>query len=608
MKCLFTALLLLALSLTGCARPQLSEPLLLQNITLSEDTLWSGRIVIDGRVEVQRGATLTLAPGTEVSFKYLDLDRDGLGDGTLIVKGGLVAIGTPQQPIRFRSARANPQPGDWLEIGVDFSSGVQFRYCEFRDSAYTLHAHFTHGIVEDSHIHHNIDGCRVGQATFTFRHNLIENQTGKGINFRNSRVRVHDNLIHDNVAGIFLFENDQPFNIYRNNFSNNRHNLRLGDFYVNDVDLAGNWWGTSSPDAIAALVYDQKVDPEVGQVRLQPAGKAIVGAGPRLPFDFKQAWSFPTDGFVDGAPLVIDKLVLYPSWDGRLYALDATGNSVWTTDLGDVIDAAAVTDGERIYLQTWQREVIALDVTTGRQVWRFQYSESPADDHRQGGLVLAAGQLLVPAWNGQLYALEPQSGRQLWSYAAGAALRAAPLLEAEQLYLPDTAGILHCLSLQGRLLWALDLGAPLLSTPANVGGGLVQLTKAGSVVGIDRQGTLLWRTELAEPSFYAAPVSNGDTVYLATAGAAIYSLRAETGEILWRRPTMGAVYATPLLYAGRLFVGDNAGHLFALSMAGGELLAELVLPQPLQSPPVIFADQLLIGSRDRSIHAFQVDF
>ena len=41
-----------------------------------------------------------------------------------------------------------------------------------------------------------------------------------------------------------------------------------------------------------------------------------------------------------------------------------------------------------------------------------------------GGLLLAEGQLLVPAWNGTLYALDPQSGREFWSFAARAPLRA----------------------------------------------------------------------------------------------------------------------------------------------------------------------------------------
>jgi hypothetical protein len=281
MKWFFTALLPILFLVSSCAHSPKVESRRLHNLVIEEDTLWSGSIEIDGQVEVLRNATLTIAPGTDIAFVYRDENRDGLGDGTLIVKGELVAIGTPQQPIRFHSARSTPQPGDWLEIAVDFSRQIHLRYCEIRDSAYTLHAHFTRGIVEDCHIHHNIDGCRIGQSTFTLQNNLIEDNSGKGINFRNSRVKVLNNLIRNNVAGIFLFENDQPFEISGNNIVANQYHLRLGDFYSNDVSLQGNWWGTADPALIKQKIYDRQVDPEIGSVTIRPLAVKVKNAGPR---------------------------------------------------------------------------------------------------------------------------------------------------------------------------------------------------------------------------------------------------------------------------------------------------------------------------------------
>ena len=101
-----------------------------------------------------KGAKLVIAPGTDIRFVRRDRDQDGLGDATLVVEGELLAIGSQRQPIRFRSAEAEPQPGDWLEIRVDFSRNTTLRWCEIRDSAHTLHAHFTKGVMEDCHIHH----------------------------------------------------------------------------------------------------------------------------------------------------------------------------------------------------------------------------------------------------------------------------------------------------------------------------------------------------------------------------------------------------------------------------------------------------------------------
>ncbi len=604
----FLSLMILLLCLTGCVGRQVEPPQLLQDLVISEDTSWSGNILIDGKVEVLRGATLTIQPGTDIAFKYRDADRDGLGDGTLIVKGELRAIGTPEQPIRFRSARPNPEPGDWLEIAVDFSRGVHFRYCELRDSAYTLHAHFTHGIVEDSHIHQNIDGCRIGQATFEFRNNLIEKQTGKGINFRNSRLSIHHNLIRDNVAGIFLFENDQAFTITANNFQNNQHHLRLGDFFTNDVSLQGNWWGSSDLAEIAPLIYDRKLDPEIGQVTIAPVEEKIFGAGPRRPLAFVSDWRYQAEGFVDATPLVTAERIFYPAWDGRLHALNSAGKAVWVSELGDISDATPAADKKRIFVQSWQRQVLAIDQASGAQLWSFEYPESPADDHRQGGLLLVDGQLLVPAWNGILYSLNPDTGEVLWKYSTNAALRAAPLVREGRLFLPDTNGVLHCLSLQGARLWQQQLGASLLTTPAAASAGIIQLTKKGDLIALSEKGEEQWRVELKAPCFYGAPVHAAAVIFLGTATGSLYAIDAATGDMLWEQQTAGAVYATPLVTGGRLFVGDNAGHLFAVSTADGRLLGKAVIGEPLQSTPVIFAGRLLVGSRDRAVHAFRVEF
>ncbi len=134
--------------LAGCAlaMPENSRQVL-HDAEIHVDTVWQGDILVDGQVKVFKGATLTILPGADIAFVRRDLDRDGLGDGTLIVEGELRAEGTRQQPIRFRSAAADPRPGDWLEIRVDFCRDVRLRFCEIRDSAHTLHAHFTLSLI-----------------------------------------------------------------------------------------------------------------------------------------------------------------------------------------------------------------------------------------------------------------------------------------------------------------------------------------------------------------------------------------------------------------------------------------------------------------------------
>ncbi len=605
MQCCFCIFgLLTLLTLTGCA-PVLSDnsPRIYHNDHISEDTVWSGRILIDGTVKVAKGATLTIAPGTEIAFVRRDSDADGLGDAVLAVEGRLLAVGTRQQPIRFHSAAANPAPGDWLEIRVDFSQEVHLRYCDIRDSAYTLHAHFTRGVVEDCTIHHNIDGCRLGQATFTFRNNLIEHNLGKGINFRNSKVDIHHNILRYNDSGIFLFESDRAFDVHHNNFYSNIDNFRLGDFYADDVSLHDNWWGASDLAAARASVFDQSQDPTIGAVTLQPQPQWISESGPRDSLELLPAWSYTTAGYVDAAPVVAAEKLYALSWDGSLHVLDQTGKTLWTRSFGDTLDATPVLSDELLILQNWSREVYALDVASRQLRWRFDYSPSPADDHRQAGLLLVDDLVLVPAWNGTLFALDVATGERRWDFAGGQPLRARPTWDGTTLYLSSGNGTLSSLTTAGELRWQRSLGAPLLSSPALTPQGVVVVSREGSVNHYDQDGQIVWQRDLTETCYYAAPVYHDQAVFVATAGGALWKLEAATGRVLWRVAISGPSYATPLIADGRVFVGDNSGTLQVLNADSGQLLTTYRLDREIQGRPLLWSGQLLVGSRDHKIHA-----
>ena len=602
-------LALLLLGLTACAPlAPATQVQRFQDAVLTSDTVWRGSILIDGQVMVAKGVTLTIEPGSDIAFVRKDLNQDGLGDGTLVIEGRLKALGTRAQPIRFRSAAADPQPGDWLEIHSDFSKEIHLRYCEIRDSAYTLHAHFSRGIVEDCHIHHNIDGCRLGEATFTLRHNLIEHNQGKGINFRNATVDIHRNIIRRNGAGIFLFESDRTSTIEQNNLYANRDNFRLGDFYTADVRLGENWWGSADPQQAEATIFDRRQDPTIGGVTLNPgpAPAWIEGAGPRDSLSLRQSWQLTTGGFVDAAAVVAGDQAMVPGWDERLYALSAAGRVRWQAHLGEVADATPAVDADSVYVQTWGRQVLALARRDGVLRWRFAYAPSLADDHRQGGLLRVNDLLLVPAWNGTLYALDAASGSLRWQYGTAGPLRAAPVLDGDRIYLAAGDGSLSALSLGGSLLWSRSLAAPLLAPPALSAFGPVVVDREGTLTGFDHDGGERWRRPLAEACFYGAPVVAGEAIYLATAGGALWKLDAESGAVVWRRPLAMASYATPLVEAGRVFIGDNSGLLSVIGADSGDLLGSFQVPGAIQAQLVRFGGRLLFGSRAGGLHALEL--
>ncbi|MEW6087683.1 MAG: right-handed parallel beta-helix repeat-containing protein [bacterium] len=85
------------------------------NAMISENTTWSGEIIVLGTVTVGKNASLTILPGTVIRFIP--------PDGNLNVKGTLLAGGTYEQRITFTLYDENNPLEKWE--GVIFSEGVE---------------------------------------------------------------------------------------------------------------------------------------------------------------------------------------------------------------------------------------------------------------------------------------------------------------------------------------------------------------------------------------------------------------------------------------------------------------------------------------------------
>ncbi len=68
------------------------------------DTVWEAShspYIVQGKIVIEKGATLTLRPGTRVFFIVMQ-KNEGINSG-FVIEGGLEAIGSETQPVRFTS-------------------------------------------------------------------------------------------------------------------------------------------------------------------------------------------------------------------------------------------------------------------------------------------------------------------------------------------------------------------------------------------------------------------------------------------------------------------------------------------------------------------------
>ncbi|MEW6427528.1 MAG: right-handed parallel beta-helix repeat-containing protein [Thermodesulfobacteriota bacterium] len=309
--------LLCCLLLTACAGEKPTE---LPMTTLDRDTTWQGNLVLNGDVFVPVGVTLTVAPGTTVSFRRIDeksdqnmfgIDSPYYPQAELIVQGRLLARGTKEQPIVFTSAETNARPADWGAINFLGGDGNVVEHAKILCAYNGIHAHGAEVTVRHSEFVKNGVGISFKseeetpgvpwfgkRSQLVIEHSLFANNKG-GIGFRNSSGTIRHNEIRDNkFFGIWPKE-DADVEITRNEIVRNRKGIYLfqvrglrlefnnihdnTDYNISpaeaqDYELAApnNWFGTINRQKIDETIFDRKDDPDLAEVKIDPiATKAI---------------------------------------------------------------------------------------------------------------------------------------------------------------------------------------------------------------------------------------------------------------------------------------------------------------------------------------------
>ncbi len=155
---------------------------------VTTDAVWHAQTVpyfFERSVEVRGNATLTLQPGIELRFAN---DR-ALEVGVNNEDGKLIAVGTPEHPITFRSAAHSPQPGNWrgLRFLANTLPGTIMEHCVvMHGGSYNLYQ----GNV-------TVEPCGAGNPII--KNSEFSESSGYGIYRRKLSNQWGDPLLENNV-------------------------------------------------------------------------------------------------------------------------------------------------------------------------------------------------------------------------------------------------------------------------------------------------------------------------------------------------------------------------------------------------------------------------
>lgn len=244
-----------------------------------------------------------------------------------------------------------------------------------------------------------------------------------------------------------------------------------------------------------------------------------------------QTWTYQTGNRIVAAPLVVEDLVLVPSTDGNLYALDSKGTLIWkfTTD-SSLWAQPAFYDGV-IYLSAMDHKMYALSIKDGSQLWSADLgSAAISNPSIEPGKALYVGTI-----GGDLIGLDIKSGNQLWKHSSDFGIWATPMIKDNMLYYGDLDGNFIAFdTTKKQPVWQYKAGGAIVSAALLKDDRILFSSENGvlNIVGYD--GKVILSPAISE-KLYGSPVStNGYTlVGVTTSKDKILSALDENGNQVW---------------------------------------------------------------------------
>jgi len=260
--------------------------------------------------------------------------------------------------------------------------------------------------------------------------------------------------------------------------------------------------------------------------------------------------------------------------NNELVVLDA-GKTVWRKTLSVPTQTAPLVAGERVFVYTVDRAVLAFDALDGRRLWELRRPGEPLTLAQPGALATYKDTLIV-GQGPRLAGVDPLRGTLRWEASV-----ASPRGTNEVERLADVVGPLLR---QGDVLCArafqsavgcVDGERGIGTWSRNTGGvqgigGDAQQVYAGDAS--DRitawklgTGDVVWVAEQFLNRKLSAPLSVGSTVVVGDGDGYVHFLDRETGKTLLRLPTDGsAIVSAPVALGTTVLVATRNGGLFAL--------------------------------------------
>jgi outer membrane protein assembly factor BamB len=317
--------------------------------------------------------------------------------------------------------------------------------------------------------------------------------------------------------------------------------------------------------------------------------------------DGKVRWKIATHKPIRAQPKVIGGHVYVASDSGYLYKLDlSTGIEQWDVriDTGsepripsnqektrwDRYGSSVVTDGKRLYIASRDKHLYALDMKSGRELWRVA-----ADDIMTATPALFGDLVIFAAYDGKVRAVSASNGSSRWTYDAKLAVPGDVVVAGDRVLVGSRSYDLIALdAATGRELWKTYRWFSWIESPPVVRDGVLYTgsSDATNVYAYNlSDGSLRWKSPVPGYSWQRIAMTDdllitgtlGKGAYPASRNGALFALDRSTGAIRWmyldpppeeivKAGKNWGFAASPVIGDGVVYAADFNGRVYAIEL------------------------------------------
>jgi outer membrane protein assembly factor BamB len=333
-------------------------------------------------------------------------------------------------------------------------------------------------------------------------------------------------------------------------------------------------------------------------------------------------------------PVVVADQIIAADGYGQVEAFDRfSGKRAWRTRIGELesswfnwfdrkdpsfVSGGVGAGGGMAYLGLTSGEVVALAIEDGTERWR-----SSVGSEVLSVPVYSRGKVYAQTIDGRLLALDSEDGAVIWSFdnqVPVLTLRgtSSPVVDGGVVYSGFASGKVSAVRADnGEPVWEsrimlpegrseLDRIVDVDGRPLVLGPLLVAASYQGRIKALRRtDGQAVWEREV---SSYLDLDDGYGNVYVVDDADTPMALELETAEEIWRQDQLKRRRLTsPVAFSNYLLVGDDQGYLHVLAQSDGRFLGRRrVDSDGLRSVPIVEDGIVYVLGNSGSLSAFEI--